>query len=95
MLKLSVSQTRTFDTFCEIGFCQILSSYSVIVCPLGAVWAYYIKVPYLLVWYHKRLCLRLNKVTLCFSFGGSRQSLKVRQVKCFPGDPAITCPVLF
>ena len=68
---------------------------SVIVCPLGAVWAYYIKVPYLLVRHHKRLYTRLNKVTLCFSFGGSRQSLKVCEVKCIPGDPAITCPVLF
>ena len=37
----------------------------------------------------------LNKVTLCFCFGGSCQSLKVRKVKCIPGDPAITCPVLF
>ena len=72
-----------------------LSLCIVIVCPLGAVWAYYIKVPYLLVRHRKRLCTRLNKVTLCFSFGGSRQSLKVREVKCVPGDPAITCPVLF
>ena len=27
--------------------------------------------------------------------GGSRQSLKVREAKCVPGDPAITCPVLY
>ena len=67
----------------------------VIVCPLVAVWAYYIKVPYLLVWHRKWLCMRLNKVMLCFSFGSSRQSLKVREVKYIPGDPAITCPVLF
>ena len=67
----------------------------VIVCPLGAVWAYYIKVPYLLVWHCERLYTRLNKVTLCFSFGGSRQNLKVREVKCIPGDPTIMCPVLF
>ena len=32
---------------------------------------------------------------LCFCLGGSRPSLKVREVKCVPGDPAITCPVLF
>ena len=62
----------------------------VIVCPLGAVWAYHIKVPYLLVWHRKRLFTRLNKVTLCFSFGHSHQSLKVREVKCIPRDPAIS-----
>ena len=45
--------------------------------------------------HRKRIYTWLNKVTLCFSFGGSRQSLKVREVKCVPGDPAITCPVLF
>ena len=27
--------------------------------------------------------------------GSSRQSLKVREVKCIPGDPATMCPVLF
>ena len=32
---------------------------------------------------------------LCFCFGSSRQSLKVREVKYIPGDPTITCPVLF
>ena len=32
---------------------------------------------------------------LCFCFGSSHQSLKVRKVRCIPGDPAITCPVLF
>ena len=54
-----------------------------------------LKFPYLLVWHCKRLYTRLNKVTLCFCFGSSHQSLKVREVKCIPGDPAITCPVLF
>ena len=62
----------------------------VIVCPLGAVCAYYIKGPCLLVRHRKRLFTWLNKVTHCFSFGGSRQSLKVLEVKCIPGDPAIT-----
>ena len=37
----------------------------------------------------------VKKSTLCFCFGGSQQSLKVHEVKCVPGDPAITCPVLF
>ena len=32
---------------------------------------------------------------LCFCLGGSRQSLKVREVKCIPGDPTLMCPVLF
>ena len=45
--------------------------------------------------HRKRLYTRLNKVTLCFCFGGSHQNLKVCKVKCIPGDPAITCPVLF
>ena len=54
-----------------------------------------LKFSYLLVRHHKRLCTWLNKVTLCFCFGGSRQSLKVREVKCIPADPAIMCPVLF
>ena len=67
----------------------------VIVCLLGVVWAYYIKVPYLLVRHRKWLYAQLNKVMLCFPFGSSRQSLKVREVKCVPRDPAITCPVLF
>ena len=38
---------------------------------------------------------RVSKVTLLFCLGSSRQSLKVRKVKCVPGDPATTCPVLF
>ena len=54
-----------------------------------------LKFPYLLVRHRKRLCTCLNKVTLCFCFGGSHQSLKVCEVKCIPGDPTITCPVLF
>ena len=49
----------------------------------------------MLVRHRKRLCMWLNNVTLCFCFGSSRQSLKVREVKCIPGDPAIMCPVLF
>ena len=35
----------------------------------------------------------LNNAPLCL--GGSRQSLKVRAVKCVPGDPATMCPILF
>ena len=38
---------------------------------------------------------RVYKITLLFCVGGSRQSLKVREVKCVPGDPATMCPVLF
>ena len=37
----------------------------------------------------------VSKLTLLFCLGGSRQSLKVCWVKCVPGDPATTCPVLF
>ena len=54
-----------------------------------------LKFSYSLVQHHKRLYLRFNKVTRCFWSGSSRQSLKVREVKCIPGDPTITCPVLF
>ena len=54
-----------------------------------------LKFSYLLVRHHKQLCTWLNKVMLYFCVGSSRQSLKVREVKCVPGDPAITCPVLF
>ena len=90
-------------TICRLCCCFLLSNdaknqredLQVIVCPLGAVWAYYIKVPYLLVWHRKRLSTRLNKVTLWFCLGGSHQSLKVHEVKCVPRDPALTCPVLF
>ena len=53
-----------------------------------------VKFPYLLVRHCKRLYMRLNKVTLCFCFGGSHQGLKVRKVKCIPRDPTIMCPVL-
>ena len=35
----------------------------------------------------------LNNAPLCL--GGSRQSLKVRAVKCISGDPATMWPVLF
>ena len=38
---------------------------------------------------------RVSKITLLFCLGGSRSSLKVREVKCVPGDPATMCPVLF
>ena len=38
---------------------------------------------------------RVYKITLLLCVGGSRQSLKVHEVKCVPGDPATTCPVLF
>ena len=38
---------------------------------------------------------RVCKIMLLFCLGGSRQSLKVREVKCVPRDPATTCPVLF
>ena len=78
-----------------VGMARGMGTHTVIVCPLGAVWAYYIKVPYLLVRHHKWLYTLLNKVMLCFSFGSSRQSLKVHEVKCVTGDPAIRCPVLF
>ena len=38
---------------------------------------------------------RVSEIMLLFCLGGSCQSLKVPEVKCFPGDPATTCPVLF
>ena len=38
---------------------------------------------------------RIYKIMLLFCYSGSHQSLKVREVKCVPGDPATTCPVLF
>ena len=38
---------------------------------------------------------RVYKIMLLFCVGGSRQSLKVRKVKCIPRDPATMCPVLF
>ena len=50
---------------------------------------YVVKCSYFLV--RHRVC----KITLLFCLGGSRQSLKVREVKCIPRDPATTCPVLF
>ena len=48
-----------------------------------------VKCLYFLVWH------RVSKITLLFYLGSSRQSLKVREVKCIPGDPTTTCPVLF
>ena len=48
-----------------------------------------IKCSYCLVWH------RIYKLMLLFCLGGSRQSLKVHEVKCVPRDPATTCPVLF
>ena len=38
---------------------------------------------------------RVSKIMLLFCLGSSHQSLKVREVKCVPGDPASMCPVLF
>ena len=38
---------------------------------------------------------RVSKIMLLFCLGSSRQSLKVHEVKCVPGDPATTCHVLF
>ena len=54
-----------------------------------------LKFSYSLVRHRKGPYLRFNKVTPCFWFGGSHQSLKVHEVKCIPRDPAIMCPVLF
>ena len=48
-----------------------------------------IRSSYYLVWH------RIYKLMLLFCLGSSHQSLKVREVKCVPGDPATTCPVLF
>ena len=48
-----------------------------------------VKSSYFLVWLH------VSKITLLFCLGGSCPSLKVREVKCVPGDPAAMCPVLF
>ena len=59
--------------------------------PLGAAWAYYSL--------SKSSCIPLVRHckynTLCFCLGGSRQSLKVREVKCILRDPTLMCPVLF
>ena len=48
-----------------------------------------VKSSYFLMQHH--IC----KIMLLFCLGGSRPSLKVREVKCIPRDPATTCPVLF
>ena len=90
-------------TICRLYCCFSLSNDTknrredlhVIVCPLMWLGLTILKFSYLLVRHRKWLCTRLNKVTLCFCVGGSRPSLKVREVKCVPGDPAVTCPVLF
>ena len=44
-------------------------------------------------YYLVRHCI--NKITLLFCLGGSSPSLNVCKVKCIPGDPTTTCPVLF
>ena len=59
--------------------------------PLGAAWAYYIRFKAFLLLSAAFVCI--NNAPLCL--GGSRQILKVREVKCVPGDPATTYPVLF
>ena len=90
-------------TICRLCCCFSLSNDTknqredlhVIVCPLVWLGLTILKFSYLLVRHHKRLCMRLNKVMLCFCVGSSRQSLKVHDLKCVPRDPAITCPVLF
>ena len=90
-------------TICHLCCCSSLSNDTrnwredlhVIVCPLVRLGLTILKFSYSLVRHRKQLYLHLSKVTLCFSFGSSRQSLKVREVKCIPGDPASTCPVLF
>ena len=48
-----------------------------------------VKCSYFLVQHH------VSKIMLLFCLDGSRQSLKVHEVKCIPGDPATKCPVLF
>ena len=48
-----------------------------------------VKCSYFVVWH------RVYKIMLLFCVGSSHQSLKVRKVKCIPGDPTTTCPVLF
>ena len=54
-----------------------------------------LKFSYSLVRHYKRQYLCLNKLTLFFYLGSSHPSLKVHEVKCVPGDPTLTCPVLF
>ena len=58
---------------------------------LGVAWAYYTCSKVFAL--SSAASYMLNNAPLCL--GGSRQSLKVREVKCVPGDPATTCPVLF
>ena len=54
-----------------------------------------LKFSYSLVRHYIRQYSCLNKLTLFFCLGSSHPSLKVHEVKCVPGDPALTCPVLF
>ena len=91
---IGTKKNYSLSTFSGNSFLKLPMStcFNVIVCPLGAVWAYYIKVPYLLVWHRKWLCMQLNKVMLCFPFVGSRQSLKVHEVKCVPRRPRYYVP---
>ena len=58
-----------------------------------------------LVWHGLTMCVvncsyflvrhRVSKIMLLFCLGSSCQSLKVREVKCVPGDPTTMFPVLF
>ena len=68
---------------CMLGYCN-----SMPLVRLGLTMCV-VKCLYFLVWH----CV--SKITLLFCLGGSCQSLKVREVKCVPRDPATTCPVLF
>ena len=102
--RTSACQGVTFVcTICRLCCCFSLSNDTknrredlhVIVCPLVRLGLTILKFSYLLVRHRKWLCTWLNKVMLCFCVGSSHQSLKVCEVKCIPGDPAIMCPVLF
>ena len=78
---------KKLSSFCDTV--DVVSS--VIVCPSGAAWAYYVKVP---VNISVALLMVLSsakvKVTPQFWLGSSHQSLKVRAAVYVPGDPAIT-----
>ena len=67
----------------------------VIVCPSVRLGLTILKFSYWLVWHRNRPYPCLNMLMLDFCLGSSHPSLKVCEVKCVPGDPAITCPVLF
>ena len=47
------------------------------------------KSSYYLVWH----CV--NKLTLLFCLGGSRQILKVHKVKCVPGETPLLCALIY